>query len=483
MEIKTKLSKEQYDFNKDSETHLLVELTAPKIKVEGRPPICVVPVLDVSGSMAGDKIDYLRKACRKLIDNLSPTDYAGVVAFDTNVYEVCQITRTTQEQKEIIKKKVADLHAGSCTNLSGGLLKALEWVNKMDLPVETVLRVIVFTDGQANAGIVGDKLLTMANECKGRVSVSTFGFGTDVSHDFLADMSSKCDGNYAYIDSADAALSAFGRELGGLMMVYGQNIKVSITPDKNNKIVEVLNDEDVQEKDGSAIIELRDILGEEQKFLVAKVKLSKVDNPLPRKVNAFSVEVSFTDREGKEQKLDSKSVKVKFCKVGEEPKDEDAEVVKHRDRLLAGKAQAQAEIYARKGDYQAALYTMNLCCDSLSDQSIKGAVGNLAANYVSAQSYTSTSGINSTIKKCFDGKRVSHRSKDIDGTYSPLFSADCLSIPNSVADNMAKEFSKDDDQVVDISTGTDIHTTTSVDTHNTIYTNTSSTKKRSGEDW
>lgn len=479
MEIRTKLSKEQYDFNKDSETHLLVELSAPKIKIENRPPICVVPVLDVSGSMEGEKIDYLRKACRKLIDNLAIGDFAGVVAFDSNIYEVAPIREITQEQKEIIKKKVSELHAGSATNLSGGLLKALEWVNKMDLPVETVLRVIVFTDGQANGGFTGEKLLTMATECKGRVSVSVFGFGTDVLHDFLANMSSKCEGNYAYIDSADAALSAFGRELGGLMATYAQDIKVSITPDKNNKIIEILNDEDVDEKDGAAVIRLRDILGEEKKWLVAKVKLSKVDKPLPRKVNAFTINVSFTDRNGEEKVLDSVPLKIKFCKSDEESKEEDAEVVKQRDRLLAAKAQDQAEIYARNGNYQAAVNVMNLCCDSLGDTGVKDLMETLTANYVSAQSYNQSSGLTNTTRSVLKGKRLSYVSKDAECLYSAAGGQS-----NSFADDMAKSFSQDDDDVDLSSLYNYIVPDTNVISGNVdsiSYTSTS--KKRSGEDW
>lgn len=494
MEIRTKLSKEQYSFNKDSETHLLIELTAPKVKVENRPPICVVPVLDVSGSMAGPKIDYLRKACRKLIDHLAPGDFAGVVAFDSAIYEVAPVREITQEQKEIIKKKISDLNAGSATNLSGGLMKALEWVNSMDLPVETILRVIIFTDGQANVGLNGKDLLNMAIEKKQRVSVSTFGFGTDCCQDFLADMSTRCDGNYAFIDSADAALSAFGRELGGLMSTYAQDIKVSITPDKNNSIVEILNDEDVDEKDGAATIKLRDILGEEKKWLVLKVKLSEVDKPLPRKVNAFTVDVKFTDRNGAEKVLDSSPVKVKFCKSDEEPKEEDAEVVKHRDRLLAARAQDQADAYVKAGNYKAAYSVMNLCCDNLSDNSIKGAMESLVSNYVDARTYNSTSGINSTAKKAFMGRRVSYRSKDCESLCDAVGAQS-----NDIAEEMAFNFSKDDDDLLAdnitwttttgnidaIATGSSISITstngTSSDNIN-ISTN-STTKKRSGTDW
>lgn len=490
MEIRTKLSKEQYSFSKDSETHLLVELTAPQVKIENRPPICVVPVLDVSGSMNGSKIDYLRKACRKLIDHLAPEDYAGVVAFDSEVYEVSPICKTTQEQKEIIKKKISELKAGSATNLFGGLVKALEWINVMDLPIETVLRVIVFTDGQANVGLTGKNLLSAAIEKKQRVSVSTFGFGMDCHQDFLAEVSSRCEGNYAFIDSADAAMSAFGRELGGLMSTYAQDIKVSITPDKNNSIVEILNDEDVEEKDGIATIKFRDILGEEKKWLVAKVKLSEVDKPLPRKVNAFTVGIKFTDRNGVDKILDSFPVKVRFCKSDEEPKEEDAEVVKHRDRLLAAKAQDRADEYVKAGNYQMAYSVMNLCSESLEDDDIRGAFDGLISNYADARSYSSTSGINSMAKQSLRGRRVSYISKDCE-TICKVAGTQT----NNISEEMAASFSEDEEDnssasvswvqsTNEASTGSSINITSATNTSSgDSVVSTPTNKKRSGFDW
>ena len=479
MLVRTKLSKEQYDFNKDSETHLLIELTAPKIEIKNRPPICVVPILDVSGSMAGQKIDYLRKACRKLIDNLAPGDFAGVVAFDSNVYEVAPIVEITQEQKEIIKKKVGELHAGSLTNLSGGLLKALEWVNTMDLPDKTVLRAIVFTDGQANVGLRGKDLLNMSVEKMDRVTISAFGFGTDCDQEGLASISNKCNGNYAFIDSADAALTAFGRELGGLMSVFGQDIKVSIVPDKNNKIIEILNDEDVEEKDGGATIKLRDILSEERKNLVVKVKLNEVDKPLPRKVNAFAINISFTNREGKEEILNTIPVKIKFCKDGEEPKEEDAEVVKCRDRLLLGKAQDQAETFARAGNYVSAYTVMNSCMASCSDADIKELAGTISSNYISDQSYTCSSGLNNSVRSILKGKRVSNITKDAFNLCSTAGAQ-----KSKFIDDMADSF-KEEEEEKDTTINPDITwTTTSIVPDNTVSTLTYiTTKKRSGSDW
>jgi len=473
MDTRAKLAKEQYAFNRDNETHLMVELSAPRVEInENRPPICLVPVLDVSGSMAGQKIDYVRKACRKLMDHLAPGDYAGVVAFDSNVYEIAPIREVTQEQKEIIKTSIAKLNAGSCTNMSGGLAKALEWINAMDLPKNTIMRVILFTDGHANVGVAGRNLLAFSTELKQRATISTFGFGTDCDQELLADISSSCDGNYAFISSADAAMSAFGRELGGLMLTYGQDIKVIVSPDKNNQVLEILNDEDVTDDAGSVVVNIRDILGEEKKWIVAKVKLSEVSKVLPREVTAFKVVVEFTDKEGKRQQLDEFPIKVKFCKPCDEPTQEDPEVVKHRDRLLASKAQEAAEQYARVGNYAMAQQTLNLCCDSLADADTRNTLGALNASYASSSSYTASRGVTNSVRHLFKQKRVRAKSKELDA-YGAAVQEDSV-----VLDGFVNTFvSGDDDWGTTGSSTSDavnITTTTGVDTKS---------KKRSNYDW
>lgn len=504
MKVSTKLAKNRYDFSKTHETHLLVELEAPKVEWDKeRAPICIIPVLDVSGSMAGEKIEYLKKACRKLFTHLSPGDFAGIIAYDSSVYEVAPIREITQYQKDDLKEKVAKLNAGSCTNLSGGLNKAFEWINAIQLPSNVVLRVLLFTDGMANVGVTGRALVDLVKENKNRATVSAFGFGFDCQQELLADMATAGGGNYAFIDSPEAALTAFARELGGLMSTYGQDIKVTIAPDKNNGILEILNDEDVSEDGGKITVGIRDILGEEKKWIVAKVKLNSVEKPLPRKVVAFRVDVSYSDRNGQMQEIDEIPLKIRFCKPEEEPREEDTVVVQQRDRLLAAKAQAKAEEFVRRGDYASAVGAITLCCDSLTDSGTKEALNGLTANYCSAESYCSTSDINNAVRNTWGGGRVSYTSSRARG-----FAAGAGGQSLGSMDAMEKMFANDDDDdhntvnqapdatssgqitidpnTIDPSTlGYWISSGTSTGSSgNVSCVNTDSTaKKRSGNDW
>jgi Ca-activated chloride channel family protein len=407
MKVSAKLAKERYIHSDPTETYLMVELEALKVEwVKNRAPICLVLVLDISSSMNGDKIDYLQKACRKLVDHLSPGDFAGIVAYNSSVHEIASIREITQSQKDTLKKNITDLSTGGCTNISGGLARALKWINDADLKDDVIQRVVLFTDGLANVDVRGRELLDFTKSLCGKASVSAFGFGNDCDQELLADIANKCGGNFAFIDSPDAALTAFARELGGLMSMYAQDVKVKIRPDKNNEVMEILNDEDVSDKDGVATIGIRDILSEEKKWIVARVKLNKVDNPFPREVNAFEVSVNYKDNKSYDQSISDIIVKTRFCKPGEESKEEDSMVAEQRDRLLAARAQDVAEGFARVGDFYNASNTIKKCANSIDTVAISNTLGNIQSTYESRSSYKAGLGDTNSLRSHFKGKRV-----------------------------------------------------------------------------
>ena len=74
---------------------------------EGLPeaaPLNLCFVLDRSGSMAGEKIENLRKAVQLVIDQLDPTDIVSIVIFDDQADVLVPATPATD--KNALKAKV-----------------------------------------------------------------------------------------------------------------------------------------------------------------------------------------------------------------------------------------------------------------------------------------------------------------------------------------------------------------------------------------
>ncbi len=406
MKTQAKLTFDRVLFSQNTEAHLVVSLTAPALTGDSkRPPICIVPVIDVSPSMEwGQKLEYAKRSVLKLVDHLQETDYCGLVQFSMSAEVLVKPTKVTQKVRDSIKRQVGELRIGNATNLSDALLVGLAAANKMDLPPEVIVRVILFTDGAATAGVTDDKaILSLLDKALAssacNVSVSAFGYGDDAKQEFLSETAKRAKGNYAYIKDPDGALSAFGRELGGLISSYANDVQVRIRPLTSHTITKVISDVDVKEEaDGEIIIRVPEILAEETRNLVVAVTLAGQKQAFPREVNAFDVSFSYDvigENAHKERKTDELKAKVRFVKAGEVQKSahEDLDHIVGLAQLV--RAQIEAEEKARKGDYHAAMAHMKTAARELNTRGrvgLSGLAGNIGDRLGSADLYASSSG-------------------------------------------------------------------------------------------
>ena len=152
MKTTARLPFEKIRFDLPFRTHLAVTLEAPHVEWESRrPPVCVIPVVDVSGSMGGEKLEKAKRSVQKLVDHLAPGDYCGVVTFSSEVTVVAPPQPMIPARKAALRTAVERLQATSSTNLCGGMLEGLRLGNGSELPDGMRVRVILFTDGCANA--------------------------------------------------------------------------------------------------------------------------------------------------------------------------------------------------------------------------------------------------------------------------------------------------------------------------------------------
>lgn len=394
-------------FDQENDVHLVLTLTAPKVDWQAkRAPVCIVPVIDCSSSMSGDKIAYAKKSVLKLLDHLQPGDFAGVVRFSTESSTLAPPAEMTQKRRDELKAKVGDLQSDGWTNFSGGMCDALEHVNKLDLPEGVVIRVIMFTDGQANKGVATSQadIIALAQKARGRATISAFGYGSDASQELLSDLAKACGGNYAFIKDPEDALTAFAKELGGLLSTYAQDIVVELTPQNGHRVTEVVSDVDTDEKGKVVTVRLPEILGEEERNLVFAMKLSEQKQALPRAMSVADVKVTYSlidDKGKKTTKTEELKAKLSFVKVGDEQKEATSDVDNLVGVAQLVRTQIQAEQHVKRGDFAAAQNAMhglesNLRSRKLSKHAAAASFG--ARGMASQQSYSAQEGYYASMK-------------------------------------------------------------------------------------
>ena len=161
----------------EQELKLLVRLQAPKSGARQRKPLNLGVVIDRSGSMAGHKIENVKRALKTLITHLGSGDYLSLVQFDDAVQVLFEPQPV--KNKDALKQLVDRIETGGSTNLSGGWLESLRLLGKKVGP-DRISRCLLLTDGQANVGIQDTgQLAELGKSARKEFNIvtTTLGFG------------------------------------------------------------------------------------------------------------------------------------------------------------------------------------------------------------------------------------------------------------------------------------------------------------------
>ncbi len=413
MKISAQFDYSKVDHNLTNKVNLLISITAPSIDwIAERPKICVLPTIDISGSMAGGKLDYAKKSCRKLIEQLKDGDYAGLVTF-TGSAEVVEAPRPiTPEYKAQLLSRIDKLHTVGDTNYSDAIVKSLDALRALDLDPSFTQRVIFFTDGVPTTGVVDkDALKVMLSAQLGRASVSFFGYGAvryggGCDQDFLSDMSDLGKGNYAYIQNPDDSLAAFGKELGGLLSSYASDLTLVVQPKHGHKILRAISEVSRQTADedlGDWVIPLGGILAEETRHVVLECELQSQASTPPREVPVFDVSTNYvrTSREGSlVHDMAKTSAKVQFVREKDVTQDSAVGHIVALHQVV--RAQIEAEEKAKSGRFQEAHEHLAQMACSFQAQGLhqySAFANQTAAGYINPAAYTVSAGYRNSVRR------------------------------------------------------------------------------------
>ena len=157
----------------------------------------LVAVLDISGSMSGEKLDQAKAALVQLLGTLRPADRFRLVAFSSAVRRYADgWTEASGEHVRAAQDWVRNLQANGGTDIAGALGEAFAAA-----PAEGTLGVVVFlTDGMPTVGDTDpEHIADQAEHGRGAFRVFAFGIGYDVNTYVLDRLTERARGVTEYI--------------------------------------------------------------------------------------------------------------------------------------------------------------------------------------------------------------------------------------------------------------------------------------------
>jgi len=185
----------------------LITLSPPAVRPRAVPRDLTF-VIDVSGSMSGQKIEQARAAGKQILRSLSPMDRFRLIDFSSDVRTFRNDFATaTRENLAAAERYLDQLDAEGSTNISGALDEALSaTVQSGRLPI-----VLFLTDGQPTVG-ERDASVIASSVAKQRGSrrLFTFGVGADLNVALIEQLALEGRGTASFVRPEESVERAVG---------------------------------------------------------------------------------------------------------------------------------------------------------------------------------------------------------------------------------------------------------------------------------
>ena len=270
----------------------------------------LICVIDISGSMTGEKILLVKESLKKLISLMTEKDRISIVLFNHQSFKILDLTYTTSENKIDIKNKINNIKAGGGTIIISGLTTAIDILkldqlkNKDNKDYKNrIPAIILLSDGNDNN--MDDNQLSQSFKEISRnlnlfFTVHTFGYGNDHDPKIMTKLAKIRDGSFYYVSEYNKVQDYFINVLGGCMSVISNYVKVNVN--SIFPLKKVFGEEELYSynlKDNHFDTEILQFISGKEYTYVFEVDLPEYIHDGDK---IFDVEVVYIDNNGKEIK-------------------------------------------------------------------------------------------------------------------------------------------------------------------------------------
>ena len=209
-------------------TLLKIGIQGYEPKMEELPPINLVFLVDVSGSMRSE-LSSIRKSLENFSQELRPDDRISIVTYAG--YTNLALGNTKASERDEVLSAINSLRSQGSTNGESGIIMAYEQAEAGYIE-GGINKVILMSDGDFNVGQTDAPTLEdmIKNRRKNGVEFSTIGFDTDGSgynDNLMEKMSNIGNGHYVFVGSA-LDIENFSNQVTKSLMSIAKDVKIQV---------------------------------------------------------------------------------------------------------------------------------------------------------------------------------------------------------------------------------------------------------------
>ncbi len=196
---------------------------------EDRLPLDLILVLDVSGSMQGEKLQLVKNTTRLVVSQLTPHDRLAVVTFNGAGTRLTPLMAMSDSGKLLLMQHVDGVRASGGTNVSTGLHLALRLLRERTHR-NAVSTVLLLSDGcDGGGGLTACTPITQSLRTECGACVHTFGFGSDHDPALMNGIAEVGSGSFTFVERLESVAESFSACLGAVTDVVGQQVVLTVS--------------------------------------------------------------------------------------------------------------------------------------------------------------------------------------------------------------------------------------------------------------
>ena len=193
----------------------------------------LICVIDISGSMLGEKIELVKESLKILIDMMDKNDRLALILFENQSTIKFNLNYITDNVKKDLIDKINSITAHGGTNILSGLERAVEILkaDKKTAEENRISSIILLSDGCDNYSDeigLGESLKKLTKGSGLCFTLHTFGYGYDHDPKIMNKLASIRDGSFFLVEDYNKVAEYFVSVLGGCISVISNKADLNV---------------------------------------------------------------------------------------------------------------------------------------------------------------------------------------------------------------------------------------------------------------